>query len=86
MAILPSLERILEVIFCAIKDLHADKGFEHADEEQLTRLNAWVDAVAFNPEEKVAAVTELYNRIGVKELCEKRWKSIVNAQWKVCWR
>ena len=36
------------------------------------RLNAWVDAVAFNPEEKVAAVTELYNRIGVKELCEKK--------------
>ena len=48
------------------------KAFEHADEEQLTRLNAWVDAVAFNPEEKVAAVTELYNRIGVKELCEKK--------------
>ena len=54
-------------------DIYGDAAvFEHADEEQLTRLNAWVDAVAFNPEEKVAAVTELYNRIGVKELCEKK--------------
>ena len=48
------------------------KAFEHADEGQLTYLNAWVDAVSFNPEEKVAAVTELYNQIGVKELCEKK--------------
>ena len=38
----------------------------------MTYLNAWVDAVSFNPEEKVAAVTELYNQNGVKELCEKK--------------
>ena len=62
------------------------KAFEHADEGQLTYLNAWVDAVSFNPEEKVAAVTELYNQIGVKDVCEKKWKSIVSAQWKVYWR
>ena len=59
-------------ILCNKKTYMLIKAFEHADEEQLTRLNAWVDAVAFNPEEKVAAVTELYNRIGVKELCEKK--------------
>lgn len=48
------------------------EAFERADEGQLLRLNTWVDAVSFNPEEKIAAVTELYNQIGVKELCEKK--------------
>lgn len=73
-------------ILCNKKTYMLIKAFEHADEGQLTYLNAWVDAVSFNPEEKVAAVTELYNQIGVKELCEKKWKSIVSAQWKVYWR
>ena len=57
-------------ILCNKKTYMLIKAFEHADEGQLTYLNAWVDAVSFNPEEKVAAVTELYNQIGVKELCE----------------
>ena len=59
-------------IRCNKKTYMLIKAFEHADEEQLNSLNRWVDAVSFNPEEKVAAVTELYNRIGVKELCEKK--------------
>lgn len=48
------------------------KAFEYADEGQSVRLNAWIDAVSFRPEEKISAVTELYNQIGVKELCEKK--------------
>lgn len=48
------------------------KAFEYADEGQSARLNAWIDAVSFRPEEKISAVTELYNQIGVKELCEKK--------------
>lgn len=48
------------------------KAFERADEDRLSRLNAWMDAVSFNPEEKIAAVTELYDQMGIKELCEKK--------------
>lgn len=59
-------------ILCNKKTYMLIKAFEHADERQLACLNAWVDAVSFHPEEKIAAVTELYNRIGVKELCEKK--------------
>ena len=59
-------------ILCNKKTYMLIKAFEHADKNQLIRLNAWVDAVSFNPEEKIAAVTELYNQIGIKELCEKK--------------
>ena len=59
-------------ILCDKKTYMLIKAFEHADAGQLDCLNAWVGAVSFNPEEKIAAVTELYDRIGVKELCEKK--------------
>ena len=59
-------------ILCNKKTYMLIKAFEHADKNQLIRLNAWVGAVSFNPEEKIAAVTELYNQIGIKELCEKK--------------
>lgn len=57
-------------ILCNKKTYLLIKAFEHAQPEQLAALNSWVDNRLFVPEEKIAAVTELYNRIGVKQLCE----------------
>lgn len=59
-------------ILCNKKTYMLIKAFEHADGGQLDRLNAWVDADSFDPTEKIAAVTALYNEIGIKELCEKK--------------
>lgn len=59
-------------ILCNKKTYMLIKAFEHADDGQLDRLNAWVDADSFDPAEKIAAVTALYNEIGIKELCEKK--------------
>lgn len=59
-------------ILCNKKTYMLIKAFEHADGGQLDRLNAWVDADSFDPAEKIAAVTALYNEIGIKELCEKK--------------
>lgn len=59
-------------ILCNKKTYMLIKAFEHADSGQLGRLNAWVDADSFDPAEKIAAVTALYNEIGIKELCEKK--------------
>lgn len=59
-------------ILCNKKTYMLIKAFEHANDEQLRQLNAWVDAEAFDPAEKIAAVTDLYNQIGIKELCEKK--------------
>lgn len=59
-------------ILCNKKTYMLIKAFEHAGNGQLDRLNAWVDADSFDPTEKIAAVTALYNEIGIKELCEKK--------------
>lgn len=59
-------------ILCNKKTYMLIKAFDNAAEEQLARLNAWVDAASFDPAEKIAGVTDLYNQIGVKELCEKK--------------
>lgn len=59
-------------ILCNKKTYMLIKAFEHANEEQLRKLNTWVNAVAFDPVEKIAAVTDLYNQIGIKELCERK--------------
>lgn len=59
-------------ILCNKKTYMLIKAFEYADGGQLHRLNAWVDAVSFNPAEKIAAVTDLYNQIGIKALCEEK--------------
>lgn len=59
-------------ILCNKKTYMLIKAFEHAENDQLDQLNAWVDADSFDPAEKIAAVTTLYNQIGIKELCEKK--------------
>jgi geranylgeranyl diphosphate synthase type II len=43
---------------------------EGADENQHSQLVKWIEAEEYDPEEKVAAVTSLYNEIGVRQICE----------------
>lgn len=57
-------------ILCNKKTYLLIKAFERADEQQRRALAFWVDADAYVPEKKIAAVTSLYNEIGVKTLCE----------------
>lgn len=59
-------------ILCNKKTYMLIKAFEHADAGQLSELNRWVDATMFDPAEKIAAVTGLYDEIGIKALCEKK--------------
>lgn len=59
-------------ILCNKKTYLLIKAFEHADVEQLKRLNYWINATNYNPLDKIAAVTDLYNQTGVKELCETK--------------
>ena len=48
------------------------QALRHADETQRQALNHWIEAEAFNPQEKIAGVTALYNKIGVRALCEEK--------------
>ena len=47
-------------------------AFNRANDEQRKELVKWVDAKVFDRNEKVKAVTELYNEIGIRELCEQK--------------
>ena len=38
----------------------------------ISELTRWIEAKTFDRAEKVAAVTELYNEIGIRKLCEER--------------
>lgn len=47
-------------------------AFNHADTEQRKELQRWVAATTFDRKEKVAAVTRLYNEIGVDQMARDR--------------
>ena len=47
-------------------------AFNRADAEQRTELARWVDATTFDRQEKIAAVTRLYDEIGIRQLCEEK--------------
>lgn len=59
-------------ILCNKKTYLVIKAFEHANTDQEALLNDWFTRETFDPQEKIAAVTCLYNEIGVKALCENR--------------
>ena len=47
-------------------------AFLRADDRQREELHRWIDATDFDRQEKVKAVTELYNQIGIRQLCEEK--------------
>jgi geranylgeranyl diphosphate synthase type II len=46
-----------------------------AEEETKINLESWLDAKVFDKEEKVAAVTSIYDSLGIKELTEAKMKA-----------
>ena len=55
-------------------DILCIKALERADRNQLDELNRWLNATSFCAEEKISAVTELYNQIGIKAVCENKMR------------
>ena len=49
-------------------------AFNRADAETRAELERWTTATKFDPAEKIAAVTEIYNRLGIDKLAEQRIK------------
>ena len=47
-------------------------AFNRATPEQRAELEHWIYAKTFDRQEKVAAVTHLYDAIGIRELCEQK--------------
>jgi len=46
-------------------------AFQRAEGEQRARLKALIDAKEFNEEEKIQAVTDIYNELGIEDLVKK---------------
>ncbi len=59
-------------ILCNKKTFMLINAFNKADEAQRKELDKWVNAVNPDPQQKIAAVTTLYNNIGVNRLAEER--------------
>lgn len=59
-------------IRCNKKTFLLIKAMEMATPEQHAQMNAWMENPACDPDEKVAFFTDMYNKLGIKEICENR--------------
>lgn len=59
-------------ILCNKKTYMLITALEQANEEQRQELERWLEVVDYVPAEKIAAVTALYNEIGVGKRCEEK--------------
>lgn len=62
-------------ILCNKKTYMLIKALEHADAAQRSELDGWLNAGIFVPDEKIKAVTELYNRMNIRAICENKMRS-----------
>ncbi len=47
-------------------------AYNRADGAQRAELSRWMEATAFDRQEKVAAVTRIYDALGIRQLCEEK--------------
>ena len=59
-------------IVCNKKTYMLINAFNRADAEQRRELQRWIEADKFDREEKVAAVTAIYNKVGVDKLASEK--------------
>lgn len=61
-------------ILCNKKTYMLIKALQRADNEQRTALDRWLTAEAYQPAEKIEAVTELYNQLDIRAVCENKMR------------
>lgn len=70
-------------ILCHKKTFLSITAFQNADGDTLEELKEWFYAEDKNSQEKVARVTEIYNRLNVPQLCEKMIDSYSQKAMKI---
>lgn len=65
-------------ILCNKKTYMLITALQQADDAQRTELEGWLSATNCEPAEKIAAVTRLYNKVGVGERCMERVEAYYN--------
>ena len=66
-------------ILCNKKTFMLITALEQADDAQRAELERWIRAMDYVPAEKIAAVTALYNEIGVGKRCQEKAEAL-NAE------
>lgn len=59
-------------ILCNKKTYMLIQALRLADAVQAEELNRWINATDFEPAEKIAAVTRLYDAMNIRTLCERK--------------
>lgn len=59
-------------ITCNKKTYMLINAFQRANDNQRAELDRWTTAKDFDRNEKVAAVTDIYNQIGIRQICEEK--------------
>ena len=70
-------------ILCNKKTYLYINALRLADKEQRAMLDYWAEATDINPEEKIAAVTDIYNKVGLPEMSraiEEHYYSLAKAE------
>ncbi len=65
-------------ILCNKKTYMLITALQQADDAQRAELEGWLSAINCEPAEKIAAVTRLYNKVGVGERCMERVEAYYN--------
>ena len=65
-------KRIGGDILCNKKTYMLINAFLHADERQRQELDHWLAATHYDEEEKIQAVTRLYNEIGIPQMARQK--------------
>ncbi len=61
-------------ILCNKKTYMLINAYNRADAKMREELLRWIEAKDFNPQEKIQAVTEIYNKLGIDKLAEDKIK------------
>ena len=59
-------------ILCNKKTYMLINAYNRAGDDMRGELTRWVTAEEFDPAEKIAAVTAIYDKVGIKELAEQK--------------
>jgi geranylgeranyl diphosphate synthase type II len=65
-------------ILCNKKTYMLIKALSLANEKQLDELNKWLSATQFDPQEKIKAVTKLYDELNIASYCDKMIEDYYN--------
>ena len=63
-------------ILCNKKTFMLIKALELSDTETHNTLQEWIDRTNYTPNEKIAAVTAIYDKVGIRQICESKIEAL----------